>query len=546
MIRPTHLSAERKEQSSREGCWRNRLLDDCIASLAKSNSAATAVVDDHHVISYSELDSLIDRFAAVLRTLGVKRGEVVSWQLPNWLESIIVHHASIRIGAISNPIVPIYRHREVAFILKQTQASVVIIPAKFRGFDFPSMIDDIRGDLADLQHVIVVDRSGEGCAANNFDHLMSNVLEPSAATFTERSADDVAVMIYTSGTTSDPKGVLHTHNTLDYEDQSIIDLFGLTGNDIVFMPSPLAHITGILYGLQLPFMVGSAVVLQDVWQPEAALSLIQKYRCTFMIAATPFLHGLVYDEELTHADVSSLRVFGCGGADVPPELIRQAEKTLNCMTTRVYGSSEFPTLSAGNSKDSLELRATTDGRLIGHAEYLVVDEDDNSLSPNNTGDLLVRGPELFVGYLDAKLNDEAFTSDGWFRTGDLAQINDQGFVTIKGRRKDIILRGGENISAKEIEDLLFEHPAINDIAAVGMPDPVMVERICAYVVLRPDMEITLQDITDFLEQHKIAKQKLPERLELIDVLPVTASGKIQKFKLREDIAQKLAAELSKT
>ena len=178
----------------------------------------------------------------------------------------------------------------------------------------------------------------------------------------DRNANDVAVMIYTSGTTSAPKGVLHTHNTLEYENQSIIDLFGLTGSDIVFMPSPLAHITGILYGLQLPFMLGSAVVLQDVWQPGAALSLIEQHRCGFMLAATPFLHGLVYHEDLTQTDVSSLRVFGCGGADVPTELIRQAEKALDCMATRIYGSSELTALSAGNGKDSLESRAVTDGR----------------------------------------------------------------------------------------------------------------------------------------------------------------------------------------
>ncbi|MFK8021982.1 MAG: AMP-binding protein [Pseudomonadales bacterium] len=546
MVEPTNLAIKRVDTSLSSGEWSNTLLDSYVAHAASSQADRIAVIDDGRAVSYSELNSLIDRFASVLRSLGVKRGEVVSWQLPNWLEANIVHHAAIRIGAVSNPIVPIYRHREVGFILKQSRASVVIVPEEFRGFNFVSMIEGLRDDLPDLQQLIVVNRGNPESIdrVGYFDQLMKAAPTASHAPCTERSANDVAVMIYTSGTTSDPKGVLHTHNTLDYENRSIIELFDLNDRDVVFMPSPLAHITGVLYGLQLPFMLGSSVVLQYQWEAGAALALIEQYQCSFMIAATPFLHGLVYHDDLASRDVSSLRAFGCGGADVPPELIRQAEVALGCMATRVYGSSEFPTLSAGNIDDPLDLRATTDGRMIGHAEALVVDEGDQVLPLNTTGDLLVRGPELFVGYLDAELNEESFTEDGWFRSGDLAQINEQGFVTIKGRRKDIILRGAENISAKEIEDLLFEHPAVSDVAAVGMPDPVMVERICVFIVPVSGSQPSLADIVGFLQQHKMAKQKLPERIELVTALPMTASGKVQKFKLREDIARTLANEAS--
>lgn len=547
MIGPSRLDNDLRAQWLEHGHWQNQTLDSYIARCAKVSPNEVAVVDGEQHVSYADLDQQINRFAFVLTELGIGAGDVVSWQLPNWLEAIVVHHASIRIGAVSNPIVPIYRHREVGFILKQSGASVFVIPTEFRNFNFREMAADLKPDLPDLNHVVLVDRgNSEDALLDGTEHIFDCLMTASSQCLQSpndlRSPDDVAVMIYTSGTTSDPKGVLHTHNTLDYENNSIIELFALNESDVVFMPSPLAHITGILYGLQLPFMLGSSVVLQDVWQADAALELIQHHRCSFMIAATPFLHGLTYHSHLDAFDVSSLRTFGCGGADVPPELIRQAEIKLDCLATRVYGSSEFPTLSAGNEHDALDRRAQTDGRPIGAALARVVDEDDKDLPPGTSGDLLVKGPELFVGYLDAALNDQAFTSDGWFRTGDLATLDELGFVTITGRRKDIIVRGGENISAKEIEDLLFEHPAIADVAIVGMPDPVMVERICAFIVLEKDQSVDLDHITSFLRERKLAMQKLPERMETIDSLPMTASGKIQKFKLRDEIKLRMANE----
>jgi cyclohexanecarboxylate-CoA ligase len=341
------------------------------------------------------------------------------------------------------------------------------------------------------------------------------------------------LLLYTSGTTAAPKGVVHTHNTLDYEIRSVIEFFGLSRSDVVFMPSPVGHITGVVCGILLPVRLGTTSVLLDVWDPGRALSLITAHRCSYTVAATPFLHGIVHHPDLTETDVSALRVFMCGGADMPPELITSASEALDCMVTRAYGSTEYPSATGCNQDDPPDKRARTDGRAMRAVQLRVVDESGSDAPAGAVGDVLVRGPELFVGYFDTSLNDDAFTSDGWFRTGDIGRLDADGYLEITGRRKDIIIRGGENISVKEIEDHLFGHSKIGDVAVVAAPDPVLGERVCAVVVPKPGQTVTLDEVTEWLRAAKFAKQKLPERLILLDELPRTASGKVQKFKLRE-------------
>lgn len=524
MIRPTRLDAGLAREHADRGFWQDHLVDEYLADAALRTPDALAVVDRGTSWSYRRLNDAVNRFASAIATRGIGRGDVVTWMLPNWIESLIVHQAALRLGAISNPVIPIYRHNETTFILRQAGSNIVVVPKVFRGFDYAGMVDDIRPDLDDLQTVVVVGADPGDDLLRFEDVLDEGDVDPIAPT--GRSADDVALLLYTSGTTSSPKGALHSHNTLDFENRSVIDLYSLTSDDVVFMPSPVTHIIGVLYGMQLPFMLGVPVVLLDVWEPGRALELIEEHSCSFVVAATPFLHGLVHHPTLPDRDVSSLRVFACGGADVPPELIRTATEALGCTVSRGYGSTEFPTATGSNASDPLEKRAQTDGRPYGPTEVRV--EAD--------GQLLVRGPEMFLGYLDASLNADAFTSDGWLRTGDLARLDADGYIEITGRQKDIIIRGGENISAKEIEDMLFEHPLVADIAVVSSPDPVLVEKVCAVVVPESGAEIVLQDLVDWLVARRIARQKLPERLIVLDSLPRNASGKVQKFKLR-DLAQ---------
>ncbi|HEX4431792.1 MAG TPA: AMP-binding protein [Frankiaceae bacterium] len=531
------ISAERGRRERASGAWLDRFIDGYVADAARVSPEKPVIIDGSGTLTYAEADRSIDAMARNLHRLGVTAGEVVSWQLPNWHEAFLLHHGILRAGAVSNPIVPIYRRHEVEYMLREAGSRVLVIPESFRGFDYVAMAGEMRSALPDLAHVVI-----------------ARPQQPRELTFSDltggdgprldvtRSPDDPMLLMFTSGTTARPKGVLHTHNTLDYENRSIVEIFELDGADSVFMPSPLSHITGLLYGIQLPAMLGTIAVLQDVWEPGEALALLAQHRCTVTVAATPFLHGLTHHPELARFDLSALRLFACGGADVPPGLVRGARTALDCYVTRIYGSTEIPTLSTTGPHDPPEKGAQTDGRMIGTAAFRIVDDAGVPVADGTIGDLEAKGPETFVGYLKPSDAADAFTKDGWFRTGDLASADAAGFLSIRGRSKDIVLRGGENISVTEIEALLFEHPDVVEVAIVAMPDPVLVERACAFVVPREGTLPELGELTTFLDRFNVAKQKYPERLELVPELPKTQSGKIQKFLLRQEIQRLLDQE----
>lgn len=529
MILHTQTSATPPRSYVSSGEWDGKLVDDYVRDAAARQPNETVYIDRERSVTFAEFDRMVDQLSGALRATGVGRGDVVSWELPNWVEAAVIHHATLRIGAVSNPIVPIYREREVSFILRQAKSRVFFVPSTYRSFDFAAFAENLRTQVDTLEHVVVVGEPRDGHVT--FDEFVQRGED--SAPSVPRAADDIVLLLYTSGTTADPKGVLHSHNTLNYENRSIIDLFELTADERIFMPSPVTHITGLLYGVQLPFMLGTLCVLQDVWDAETAVELIDRHRCSFCVGATPFLHGLLNKTADRTPGEFSLRKFGCGGADVPPELVRKGVEQLRGFVTRAYGSSEFPTALACGPGDDPEKWATTDGRRIGATELRIVDESGLPLEPGAEGELELRGAELFLGYLDDGLNEAAFTSDGWFRTGDLGVEDEDGFVAITGRKKDIILRGGENISAKEIEDLIFTHPDVAEVAVVGQPDPVLVERIRAVVVPKPGAHLELSDLTSLLRRHGIATQKLPESLVIVQDMPRTASGKIQKYVLRQ-------------
>lgn len=473
-------------------------------------------------VTYGELAGASAALAGALAERGVGAGDVITMQLPNWWEAAVVFHATARLGAVLNPVVPIYREHEVGFIVRQARPRVIVTPQRFRGFDHLDLACRLAAETDGVPPLVVVVRPDGPVPAEALafgalvaeNHRVEAVGEPA----------DIALLLYTSGTTADPKGVLHSHQTLGWEVQSFIDLFELTAADTVFMPSPVTHITGYLYGLLLPVVTGCPAVLLDVWDAATAVDLVEREGCRFIMGATPFLTGMTA-EYVRRGHGSALDVFVCGGADVPAALIRQATEVLDAHVARVYGSSEMPTLCCGRRQDELDVRAESDGMPVGPVRYRLDDVLDG------IGELVVDGPERFLGYLDPTLNDAAFTADGFFRTGDLASIDDRGAVTIRGRLKDIILRGGENISAKEVEDLLHQHPAVKEVAVVAMPDPILTERACAFVVPAAAPP-TVADLAQFLEARGLARQKLPERVEIVDELPMTASGKVQKHILR--------------
>lgn len=489
------------------------------ARAVAANPDATYAVDEDVRLTLAEMARRAGSLQTRLREAGVGPGDVVTLQLPNWWETIAAMHATWGLGAIVNPVTPIYRGTELQGILATSRPKAVLAPADYRELDYSAMI---AGALAAVGHeasvLTVREPNRADSCADEFE-------------FAAADPDDVAMLMYTSGTTGRPKGVLHSHRTLLYEAQSISDTFGLRA-DSIFMPSPLTHITGLLYGVLMPLQLGGRVVLMDRWDPDAAVRLIEHDGCTATVSATPFLRGLA--DSYTRAGIqSSLHTFVCGGADIPATLVATALAVMGTSVARTYGSTEMPTLCIVRPDDAGQVRLATEGRVIGEAEARLASEVDG------VGELEVRGPELFVGYLDPQDNQAAFTADGWFRTGDLARIAPTGEVAIVGRLKDVIVRGGENISAKEVEDLLMSHAAIRDVAIVGIPDDVMGERACAVVVTDRE-SLDLADLTSHLATSGIAKQKYPEALYIVPELPRTVSGKVQKFQLREQTVIALA------
>jgi len=464
---------------------------DALAVWADRQPAKTAVVDANRRLTYAELDAQVDAVAVGLQRRGLGPGDVVSSQLPNAIESMLLCFATGRIGAVHNPIVTIYREREVAFIRQQAESAVFV--------DDPD--DDVLSD-------------SPGARPEPY------AVDPDAPRF----------LLYTSGSTADPKGALHSDHTLLAECRAQAEYHGMTPDEVFVMPSPVAHVSGLLYGILLPVLLGAKSVLMPAWEPGRFLELVEAERGTFCGGATPFLQGVVEHPHLDRYDLSSFRLFPCGGADVPPELIRAAMARLKVRTGRGYGSTEFPSITSSSGPgEPDDKRAETDGRPIGANQVRIVD-----------GEIQARGPELFLGYRDPALDADAFTDDGWFRTGDLGYLDDDGYLTVTGRLKDIVVRSGEKLSAREIEDLLHEHPKVRAVAVVAVPDARTGERACACVVPRdPASPPSLEELGEFLLGRQISRRKVPEQLDIVAELPMTASGKVKKHELRARLTDEM-------
>jgi cyclohexanecarboxylate-CoA ligase len=526
----TRLTPALVEEWTQGGWWPNRTFGDVLAAQVAARPTKTAAVDDYSRLTYAELGAAVDGAAAGLVACGVRPRDAVSCILPNRIEAIVLFYAVARIGAIFNPIVPIYGAREIRFILRQAESGVLVVVDRFRGVDLAELAARLRPDVPTLRDVVVIGEARTGM--RSWAELAST---PPSRTRWPVDPNALQALLYTSGTTADPKGVLHTHNTLLCECASMATNHALTERDVLVMASPVSHISGLLFGVMLPVHLGATSVLMERWDAERFLDLVEREGGTFSAGATPFLQGVV--EAWAPERARTLRVFPCGGADVPPDLIRRAQRELGVRTGRGYGSTEFPSIvsSAGPGVPD-EHRAATDGRPIPPNVVELRDADRRLVGVGVEGEVWARGPELFVGYRDPALDAEAFDDRGFFRTGDLARIDAEGWLTITGRVKDIIVRAGEKFSAKEIEDLLHEHPKIRSVAIVPVSDARVGERACACVVpAHPADPPSLAELTTFLTRHEVSRRKLPERLEIMSELPMTASGKVQKHVLRARI-----------
>jgi cyclohexanecarboxylate-CoA ligase len=530
-----------------QGHWRDEVIGDYLDRCRAEIPDKTAIIDFNSVtgrenrLSYRELASRVDRIAAGLAEHGVEQYDVVSCQLPNWWEFSALVIACMRIGAVVNPMMPIFREREVKFMLGFAESKIFVVPRQFRGFDHAAMARSLRPELPHLERVLVVGGAGE----ESFEEILLGLdRKPDrdcAAFLAARrpKADDVMQLLYTSGTTGEPKGVMHTANTLLSNLRPYAERLRLGADDVVLMASPMAHQTGFMYGLVMPVMLGATAVLQDTWEPKRATGLIGTERVTFTMASTPFLSDLTDAVGQGGFDVSTLRIFLAAGAPIPRVLVERATKMLAANIVSAWGMTENGAVTTTKLDDPDEKAFYTDGCAMPGMEVCVVDQDNKPVPPGEEGILKVRGCSNFVGYLK---RPQLFghDRDGWFDTGDLARMDADGYIRITGRAKDIIIRGGENIPVVEIEGLLFRHPAVQAVAIVGMPDARLGERACAFVVPKPGQDFRFTDMVAFLEKQKLAKQYFPERLEVVAELPRTPSGKVQKFKLR-DAARELAS-----
>jgi len=538
----TRLNDELIAENTASGIWRNLTLADQLAAVLAENPDKVLLVEGEHQFTVAEIHRQTRALASALQKRGLESGDVVSFELPNWPETVVIDLACAMLGLVCNPIIPIYRDAEVFYILRDAGSKALFIPTSFRNFDYADMIARHRAELPYLEHVITVRGTADG-ETTAFEALLAEG-EPESLRCPAVDPNAVKLIMYTSGTTGRPKGALHSHNTIDTEIQAISKFLSLDSSDVILMPSPVSHITGYLYGIQMPFTLNAPAVFMEKWDAAGAADLIDSHNVTFTIAATVFLQELT-DFAVTQArPLPSLRYFPSGGAPVPPEVIYSAHKAFaQCVCSRVYGSTEAPTVTLGvNSRDEEQLGATTEGYIVGH-EVKIIDPETGEEAPTGVeGEILSRGPEMCLGYAAAEHNADAFEADGYFHTGDLAMMTSEGAVVITGRSKDLIIRGGENISPREIEDALHEHPVIHEAAVVAMPHPRMGETGCAFLVLKEGATLGFEELIAFLGETGMAKQKYPERVEIIDVFPRTAAGKIRKNVLRDQVVEKLAAE----
>ena len=513
------------------GTWENRTVADHAADRLARTPDQIVAIEGERSFTLRDIHAAASRLARALVRRGLVPGDTISFQLPNWHESIVISLAAAMAGLVINPITPIYRDAEVGFMLGDSRSKLIFVPAGFRGYDFPAMIRRLLPGLATPVEVVVL--RGDAAEFTGWESLMAD--GGGDAALPGADPDAVKLVMYTSGTTGRAKGVLHSHNSLQAENRMRQAHLGVGPGDILFNPSPVTHITGMLYALCLPFTLGVTTVLMDVWDATAAIDLMRCHKATGMVASTIFLQELLAAGQAQDEHLPALRFFLCGGAQVRPELIRDAAAHFtNCVFSRIYGSTEVPVICAGvNDRADTDLGAETDGQIFGTEARIVDPASGAPLPLGEDGEIVARGPQMFLGYTREEDNRGAFDADGYFRMGDLGRIVHDDFIVVTGRKKDLIIRGGENISPKEVEDLLLGHPAIADIAIVAMPSARTGEMACAFVIPRDGPGIDLAEIARFLIAAGLAKQKIPEHLELVADLPRTAIGKVRKDVLRQ-------------
>ncbi|MBN9623697.1 MAG: AMP-binding protein [Actinobacteria bacterium] len=526
-IRP--LRAAMEEEWRRLGLHRGETLGEVVRGGAEQFPGTELVFHSEvrpATLTLAELLARAKRVAGAWHALGLREGDVVAIQMPNWAETAIAYAAAGLLGAVFVPIVQIYGPAEVGFILRQSRARALLVPTRFRRLDYSEGLAGL-GELPDLDFLFTV---GERTPAGAIDWAEFEAGDAAPAPPPTRGAEDIATVIYTSGTTAEPKGVQHSSDSL------VAELYGsptpppgIPGT-VSLQPFPAGHTAGLCAMLG-PFAHGYKTVMVDTWDAEVGVRLVEEHRVTAMAGTPIFIDTILDAAAASGGDISTLAHGITGGAGVPPSLIERAD-AIGWRVARCYGATEGPSLTASDSADSLARRSRTDGRPLAGNLLRILDEDGAQLGAGEAGEIVAIGPESFVSYSDPAFNEDAFTADGWLRTGDIGVVDADGFLTITDRRKDIIIRGGENISSKEVEDVLILHPAVREGAVTGAPDRRYGEVVCAFVIVEAGRSIDLDSVREHFFAAGIARQKTPERLVEVTELPRTAAGKVKKHELR--------------
>ena len=519
------------------GFWGDEVLSDFLDRAAEAHPDSLCVADPDRSYTYAEAQDKAYRLAAGMAALGLQAGDAIVVQIPNLADAVITYYAIARLGAIFVPRMPIYREHEVRDAVERTEAKALFVADTFRRFDHGAMAMNLKKECDCLEHVVVRGDLPEG--AIDFNELLT--AEPYEGA--KPQADDIHTILFTSGTTAQPKGVVHSWNTYVAAAKGLVNNFRLTPEDRCLMPSPIMHNTGMLAGVVAPLVAGCGTVVQPIWEAEEGLELIARFSVTYSVGATPFVTMLMDAYDPARHDVSSLRLFACGGAPVPGSIVRQAVEVLGCTLQTVFGQGESSLQTLTDLADPVDRVASSDGKAVAGTEVYIFDEDGVEVPRSTEGEICSKGPAVMLGYWrDPERTTESFTSDGYFRSGDLGWMDDDGYIRVTGRKKDIIIRGGTNISPSEIEGMILELPVVTDVAVVAMPDRILGERACAFVVLADGATLSLDDVTSFLKERKIAMQKLPERLEIRAELPHNITGKVEKYKLRAEIEEILTRQ----
>lgn len=520
---------EQAKAAYAQGHWVHETLADTLKQIATKNPERILVVDGAVQLDARTLHEQAEALARVmLRCFPV--GSVISFMLPNWHETAVIYLATTLAGMIAHPILPSLREHDLRYMLKDVDSRMIFIPEQFRQHDYANMLANVIATLETPPQVVVL--RGDTHQHIAYEALFQDIDSQARIKHPLPTVDANAVrmIMYTSGTTGNPKGVMHTHNSIHALIRQIGNHWLVEPGDKFLVASPISHIGGSIYAFECPLLLGATAVLMEHWNADQAVTLIEAEQCTHFAGATPFLVQTLAAAQRADTRLPSLKLFVCGGASVPSSLIREAADYFErAAVTRVYGSTEVPVMTVGAIED-VTYAAETDGQPgIAHVRIAATNADAHS------GELVAKGPQMLVGYLHAEDEADAFDAEGYFRSGDLGRWVDDRYIVIVGRAKDIIIRHGENIAPKEVEDLLINHPCIAEIAIVGLPDAKTGERACAVIVPKGKSQPKVTDLAEFLLAKGVAKFKFPEQVVLWDALPKNDAGKVLKHKIRSTL-----------